>query len=191
MSEQEKNKEQEVSEQETEAIVAEPAAAPADAAAEEAEAPAEACVPKSELDAALAAAEDFKRKWYLTTAEYDNYRKRTLSTRQTAYQDGKSDIVLKILPIGDNLERALGMVSDEKTKQGLEMVLKSFQKTLTDEGITEIDPLGQPFDAAEMEAIMALDPAEGEESGIVKQVYVKGYRRTDKVIRYAQVVVTK
>lgn len=155
------------------------------------ETPAEETVPKSKWDEAVAAAEEFKRKWYLTTAEYDNYRKRTATTRQTAYADGKSDVVKKILPIGDNLERALAMVSDEKTKQGLEMVLKSFQKTLADEGIAEINPVNQPFDTNDMEAIMAVEPAEGEESGTVKQVYLKGYRNGDKVIRYAQVVVVK
>ena len=66
-----------------------------------------------------------------------------------------------------------------------------FQKVLQDEGVEEINPLGQPFDANEAEAIMAVQAQEGEEVGIVKQVYVKGYKKGDKVLRYAQVIVTR
>ena len=81
--------------------------------------------------------------------------------------------------------------ADEKTKQGLDMVLKTFKKVLADEGIEEIDPLGQPFDATYSEAIMAMPCQDGEESGMVKQVYVKGYKKGEKVLRYAQVIVTQ
>ena len=70
------------------------------------------------------------------------------------------------------------------------MVLKSFKKVLEGEGVEEIDPLGQPFDADVAEAIMATPAQDGEEAGIVKQVYLKGYKRGDKVLRYAQVIVT-
>ena len=62
---------------------------------------------------------------------------------------------------------------------------------LESEGVEEIDPIGQPFDADVAEAIMAMPAEEGEESGIVKQVYVKGYKKGDKVLRYAQVIVTQ
>ena len=62
---------------------------------------------------------------------------------------------------------------------------------LEGEGVEEIDPVGQPFDANEAEAIMAMPAGEGEESGIVKQVYVKGYKKGEKVLRYAQVIVTQ
>ena len=57
--------------------------------------------------------------------------------------------------------------------------------------VVEINPLNEPFDAAFSEAIMAMPAAEGEESGIVKQVYVKGYKKGEKVLRYAQVIVTQ
>ena len=81
--------------------------------------------------------------------------------------------------------------ADENTKQGLDMVLKAFKKVLEGEGVEEIDPTGQPFNADVMEAIMAMPAADGEESGFVKQVYVKGYKKGDKVLRYAQVIVTQ
>jgi molecular chaperone GrpE len=89
------------------------------------------------------------------------------------------------------LERALGTCNDENTKQGLEMILSSFKKVLEGEGVEEIDPIGQPFNADVAEAIMAMPATDGEESGMVKQVYVKGYKKGDKVLRYAQVIVTQ
>lgn len=148
-------------------------------------------VPKSELDKAKAESEDFKRKWYNVTAEYENYRKRTATAKSIAFLDGKADILLKILPVADNLELALLSTKDEKTKEGIQMVLKNFMKVLEAEGIETIDPVGKPFNPDEAEAIMAMPATEGEESGIVKTVYKKGYKRSDKVLRFAQVVVTQ
>ena len=91
----------------------------------------------------------------------------------------------------DNLELALGVCKDDKTKEGIEMVLKNFLKVLEAEGIEQIDPVGEPFDPTFSEAIMAAPAAEGEEDGIVRQVCRKGYKKGDKVLRFAQVVVTK
>lgn len=135
-------------------------------------------------------AEENQRKWYAVTAEYENYRRRTQGESAKRYTEGRNDVISSFFPVADNLERALLSCSDEKTKEGLEMVLKSFKKVLEGEGVEEIDPLGQPFDADVAEAIMAAPCEEGEESGIVKQVYLKGYKRGDKVLRYAQVIVT-
>lgn len=146
---------------------------------------------QEELDKALAESEENKRKWYAVTAEYENYRRRTQNQSAQRYQEGRNDVISSLFEIGDNLERALSSNLDEQTKQGLDMILKSFKKVLDGEGVEEIDPLGQPFDAAFSEAIMAVPATEGEESGIVKQVYVKGYKKGDKVLRYAQVIVTQ
>jgi molecular chaperone GrpE len=146
---------------------------------------------KAQADKLKAQAEDITRKWYAVSAEYENYRRRTQNQAAQRYNDGRSDVVSALFPIGDNLERALAACGDEKTKQGIEMVIKSYKKLLESEGVEELDPTGQPFDSAVAEAIMAVAPAEGEESGIVKQVYVKGYKRGDKVLRYAQVIVTQ
>lgn len=145
---------------------------------------------QEELEKALAEAEESKRKWYAVTAEYENYRRRTQNQAAQRYADGRNDVIASLFPIGDNLERALSSCTDENTKQGLDMILKSFKKVLEGEGVEEIDPLGQPFDADVAEAIMAMPAENGEESGIVKQVYVKGYKKGDKVLRYAQVIVT-
>ena len=146
---------------------------------------------KEELEKALAEAEESTRKWYAVTAEYENYRRRTQNQAALRYQEGRNDVIASLFPIGDNLERAMSACTDENTKQGLDMVLKSFKKVLEGEGVEEIDPVGQPFNADTMEAIMAMPCADGEEAGIVKQVYVKGYKKADKVLRYAQVIVTQ
>jgi molecular chaperone GrpE len=146
---------------------------------------------QEELEKALADAEESKRKWYAVTAEYENYRRRTQNMSAQRYQEGRNDVVSALFPIGDNLERAIMSCSDEKTKEGLDMVLKSYKKVLEGEGVEEIDPTGEAFNADTMEAIMAMPAAEGEESGIVKQVYLKGYKKGDKVLRYAQVIVTQ
>lgn len=180
-----KNKPTEETEEETQ-IEAETPSAPAEEAA-----PAEEIAAPSELEQAKAEAEDYKRKWYSVTAEYENYRKRTQATRSQSYAEGRSDVVSKLFPVADNLERALASCSDEQTKKGIEMVMKSFLKILEEEKITAIDPVGEGFSAEKCEAIMAVEPGDGEASGIVKQVYLKGYEQNGKVLRFAQVVVTK
>ena len=141
------------------------------------------------IEKALSEAEESKRKWYAVTAEYENYRRRTQNQAAQRYLDGRNDVIASIFPIGDNLQRAMDACQDENTKQGLDMILKAFDKVLEGEGVAVINPVGQPFNADTMEAIMAMPAAEGEESGIVKQVYVKGYQKGDKVLRYAQVIV--
>lgn len=146
---------------------------------------------RAALDKANADAEDFKKKWYSVSAEYENYRKRTATVRSQAYTEGRKDVVVKLFPIADSLERALAACSDDKTKQGVEMVLKNFEKLLEGEHIAVIAPVGEPFDANRCEAIMAVEPGEGEESGIIREVYAKGYEQDGKVLRFAQVLVTK
>jgi len=146
---------------------------------------------KEEAEKWQAESEENMRKWYAVTAEYENYRRRTQNQAASRYLDGRNDVVASFFPIGDNLERALLSCKDEGTKQGLEMVLNSYKKVLEGEGVEEINPLGQAFDPTYSEAIMAMPKEEGEESGVVKQVYVKGYKRGEKVLRYAQVIVTQ
>ena len=79
---------------------------------------------------------------------------------------------------------------DGQTIKGIEMVLRSFQKILSDEGVEVIDPKDEEFDPAVCEAIMSEPAAEGVEAGYVKEVFLKGYKRGDKVLRFAQVKVT-
>ena len=143
------------------------------------------------VDAANALAEDYKRKWYAVTAEYDNYRRRTALQSTQRYAEGRADVVGSLFPIADNLDRALASCNDEGTKKGIEMVLASFTKLLAEEKIVAIDPVGEPFDAEKCEAIMAVEAENGEASGTIKQVYLKGYEQNGKILRFAQVIVIK
>ena len=143
---------------------------------------------KEEVERLQAEAASLKDKWMRSVAEFENFKKRNSDTRRLSYLEGRADVILSILPIGDNLERALSMC-DENTKKGIEMVLKSFRQFLEGEGIEEINPLNEEFNPNFCEAIMS-DPApEGHEPGYVYQVFLKGYRRGDKILRYAQVKV--
>ena len=145
----------------------------------------------SELEKALALAEDYKRKWYSVSAEYDNYRQRNGAAVSKAYADGAAEAVLKILPVADNFGYALDSTSDEKTKAGIEKIIKNFNTVLSSLGIQEIEiKIGDEFDENIAEAIMNFPCEEGEKPNTVKQVLKKGYKSGDKVIRYAQVTVT-
>ncbi|HIU79614.1 MAG TPA: nucleotide exchange factor GrpE [Candidatus Coproplasma excrementipullorum] len=160
---------------------------------EEGEAKAEGEQPKepSELEKALAAAEDYRRKWYSVSAEYDNFRKRNQSAVAQAYADGKAEAILKLLPVADNFGYAYEGAPDEKTKTGIDKIIKSFNTILSSLGVEEIAiNIGDQFDESVAEAIMNVPAGEGEQPNTVNRVLKKGYRQGDKVIRFAQVIVT-
>ena len=146
-----------------------------------------------EVNASLEKAEEEaksnKESWYRTAADFENFKKRNQDTRINAYRDGKIDVITKLLVIGDSLDRALSMELDEKTKAGIELTARQFEETLASEGVTSINPVGETFDPNTSEAIMKMPASEGETEGTVKQVFLKGYKMGERVIRYAQVVV--
>ena len=145
----------------------------------------------SELDKAKALAEDYKRKWYSVAAEYDNYRKRNAAAVSKAYADGAAEAVLKLLPVADNFGYALMSASDEKTKAGIDKVIKSFNTVLKSLDVEEIPvEAGDAFDESVMEAVLNFPCEEGEAPNVVKQVLKKGYKQGEKVIRFVQVAVT-
>lgn len=135
--------------------------------------------------------EEFKDKWMRNVAEFDNYKKRNAKVWQDAFNEGIDNAVMKILPIGDSLDRAIAMGLDEKTAEGIKGLIKKFSDALKTMEIEEINPIGKPFNPNEAEAIMQVEGSEGEESETVKQVFEKGYKLKDKVIRYAKVSVVK
>lgn len=143
------------------------------------------------LGEALKAADEYKASWYRTAADFDNYKKRNNEARANAYADGKGDAIKSILVIGDNLNRALASALDQKTKEGIELVVRQFGETLKNLGVNEIDPIGEAFDPNVHEAVHQVEPDEGEQSGTIKQVFKKGYSLNGKMLRYAQVVVIK
>ena len=146
---------------------------------------------KEENQKLQAQADEFKDKWMRNVAEFDNYKKRNAKVYSDAFTDGKTEVVLKILPIGDNLDLALSMELDEKTADGLKLLKRKFDEVLKSMDIEEIDPTGSAFDPNIAEAVMQVEKKEGEESDIVSHVFQKGYKIKDKIIRYARVSVTK
>ena len=123
-------------------------------------------------------------------AEFANYRRRTEGVRQEAFDDGRRDAIDKLLPIIDNLERALAAAGEGEggLKAGVEMVLRQTKETFAKMGVEEIDPIGQPFDAELHNAVMQGSEDEGE-PGTVCAVFQKGYKLGNRVIRHAMVKV--
>ena len=122
-------------------------------------------------------------------AEYDNFRRRSQKEREALYADIKADTVMKFLPVYDNLERALKQgTDDEAYRKGVEMIMNQFNATMEKLGVTEIDSLGQKFDPALHNAVMHVDDEEKGENEIV-EVFQKGFKIGDKVIRFAMVKV--
>lgn len=136
-------------------------------------------------------ADDYKDKWVRNVAEFDNYKKRNANVWQEAYADGSADTIIKLLPIGDNLDYALSIQLDEKTHEGLVNIKKKYDETLVNMGVTEINPVGETFDPTIAEAVMQVEGAEGQASDTVSQVFQKGYKLKNKIIRYAKVSVVK
>lgn len=130
-----------------------------------------------------------KDKYLRVMAEYDNFRKRTAKERLELISTAKADAVTQILPVIDNFERALSaQTQDETYKAGIEMIFKQFGEVLKNLGIEEINPLGETFDPNVANAVNQIeDDNLGENE--VAQVFQKGYRIGDKVLRYAMVVV--
>lgn len=146
---------------------------------------------KAQLEEAKKQADEYKDKWMRNVAEFDNYKKRNAKLWQDAFNEGISSVILKILVVGDTLERALSLGLDEKTQAGIIGIKRKFDETLSSLDIEEINPVGEPFDPNVAEAVMQVEKEEGFESDTVKQVFEKGYKLKDKIIRYAKVSVVK
>ena len=122
-------------------------------------------------------------------AEFDNFKKRSAKERESLYNSILSDIVSSLLPVVDNLENAVNVsTEDENYKQGVELVLKQFKDVLSSVGVQEIETVGTTFNPEYHEAVSSVqDETLGEKE--IKEVYRKGYKIGDKVIRHAMVVV--
>lgn len=124
-------------------------------------------------------------------AEFDNFRRRNSAVRSEAWEDGSRETISLMLPVIDNLERALE-ASPEKTplRDGVELVHKQMLDLLEKRGVTVIDCMGEPFDPEVANAVMQAPASEGE-PGTVCTVLQKGYRTKDRVIRHAMVRVVE
>ena len=124
------------------------------------------------------------------TAEYDNYRKRTAKEKEGIYTEACTDVLKEVLPVADNLERALAVDGNvEDLKKGVEMTIKGFLNSLQKLGVEEIDTTNG-FDPNLHQAISVVED-ENLNSNDVAQVYQKGYKKGEKVIRYSRVTVAK
>ena len=122
-------------------------------------------------------------------AEYDNFRKRSQKEKDALYGDIKANTVSAFLPVYDNLERALKQgTEDEAYRKGVEMIMTQFCSTLEKLGVTPIECLGEKFDPTLHNAVMHVDDEEKGENEIV-EVFQKGFKFGDKVIRFAMVKV--
>ncbi len=117
-------------------------------------------------------------------AEYDNFRRRSKAEREGVYAEACSDVVSEFLPVFDNIERAAAYATDENTAAGIQMMAKAFAETLEKLGVTEIEC--KTFDPNLHNAVMHVDDEQYGEGEII-EVFQKGFKRGDKVIRYAMV----
>ena len=139
--------------------------------------------------------EEERDKYLRLSAEFDNYRKRTLKEKAELIKNGGEKTLTAILPVLDDFERALkNMEASEETKamkEGVELIFSKFQKILGQEGLTKIETEGQPFDTDFHEAI-ALIPAPSDDlKGKILDCVQTGYMLNDKVIRHAKVAVAQ
>lgn len=128
-------------------------------------------------------------------AEFDNYRKRTLKEKTELIKMGSERVLLDIITVVDDFERALENISKtedvEAVKEGIDLIYNKFSTFLTKHGVKEIETINQPFDTDKHEAITTI-PAQSEETkDKIVDCIQKGYMLDDKIIRYPKVIVAK
>ncbi len=170
----------------------EPNAEPAPEVTPEATAEQEAPTPtveeqlRAELAYERAKVAELNDKYLRALAEYENFRKRSQREREGVYSDAYVSAIISILPVIDNIERITAYATDEKMSQGINLIISSMKETLAKIGVTEIE--ATTFDPNYHNAVMHIDDESLPEGAIV-EVFQKGYKYKDKVIRYAMVKV--
>ncbi len=142
---------------------------------------------RAQLEACQKELEETKDKYLRTMAEYDNFRRRSQKEKEGVYTDAVSDCINEILPLIDNLERAAAAEGDAaKVQEGLQMTAKSTDALLAKLGVEAFGAAGDRFDPEIHNAVMHVeDESLGE--NVIVDVFQKGYRRGDHIIRYAMV----
>jgi molecular chaperone GrpE len=144
---------------------------------------------KKALAEETAKAEDYLSNWQRTQADFINYKRRTEQDRGEFAKLANAALMLSLLPILDDLERALDNVSDKLRGMtwvdGIELIYRKFKATLEGQGLSEIKAVGETFDPNYHEAVMEVD---GEEGKVIEEIQ-KGYRMNDRVLRPAMVKV--
>jgi molecular chaperone GrpE len=128
-------------------------------------------------------------KYLRTYSEYENYRKRTTKEKADLLINGASDTIKAILPVIDDLERALQSMTDEASREGVQLIYNKLMNILQQKGLKEIEAKGAAFDVNIHEAVTQFPAAEESQKGTVIDVVEKGYYLNDKVLRFSKVVV--
>ena len=144
---------------------------------------------REDLGRSCAEREQLGDRFLRLAAEFDNFRKRSQKEREAIYSDTVADVILGMLPVYDNLERALSQpTQDSAFLKGVELTMKQFDQCLEKLGVSEIPAAGQPFDPTVHNAVMHVeDESLGE--GMVAEVFQKGFSVGERVIRHAMVKV--
>ena len=143
---------------------------------------------KEEAEAVAAKLTELNDKYLHVVAEYDNFRKRAQKEREGVYADAYADALGELLPIADNLERAMTYTDGEKVIEGVAMTLKQLDMSLEKLGIEAFGAVGETFDPAIHNAVMHVED-ENLGDNEIADVFQKGYRKGDRVIRFAMVKV--
>ena len=143
---------------------------------------------EAEVEAKKAEIAELNDKYLRMAAEYENFRKRSAKEKEGIYADAYGDALSSILPIIDNLERAVGITDADGVAKGLEMTLKGASDALVKMGVEAFGAEGDQFDPNMHNAMMMVDD-ENHKEGEIVTVFQKGYKKGDKIIRYAMVTV--
>ena len=148
---------------------------------------------KDPLEKAQDEIADLKDKWLRSVAEFENYRKRTLKERAELILNGGEKVITAILPILDDMERAIenGAKTDdpEVLREGMSLIHQKFMKTLESQGVSKIETKDADFDTDLHEAVAMVPGMGDDKKGKVIDCLQEGYKLNDKVIRHAKVAV--
>lgn len=147
---------------------------------------------EDELVKLAAEVAEWKDKYVRLQAEFDNYRKRTLREKMELVETGGKEVLLAMLPVKDDVERAVAAMFKtedlESVRQGVQLIAQKFTEALKQRGVTQIEVVGQPFDEEVAEAVARFAAGE-EQKGLVIDCVQTGYRLGERVLRFAKVVV--
>ncbi len=147
---------------------------------------AEVCVEENKPDAPVE--NEWHDRFIRLAADFDNFKKRSAAEKNAAYTNATADAVAELLPIIDNLERAISAAEDSPMKSGVEMVLSQALKAFENLNVFPVGVPGDPFDPQIHNAVMHVDD-ESLGENVIAEVFQKGYKIGDKVVRHALVKV--
>ena len=124
-------------------------------------------------------------------ADFDNYRKRNAELNKKQKEDGMVAVIEKVIPVLDVLKQAISMITDEKVAEGVKMIYRQITEMLSNFGVSEIPALGEQFDPNLHNAIIQVKVKDPDKVNMVVEVFQKGYRMGERIIRHSVVKVAK